>query len=182
MSACCCCAAAAVHRDAGRWRVQCLRHACSQSQRACPRPLPLPPCTCHAGQRVLSADSGLATVGGAAVYGVVRAAQVRLGMTRIAPNPKPPAFRLQNSCRHLLADVCNHRTSSATGFCSSKSPLTGTLPSLPGPRPSLRSSRPAFTRCASTPWSRGTAVRAAAAGHAVHAARGSVAGTQWMVR
>ncbi|KAI7841643.1 hypothetical protein COHA_004663 [Chlorella ohadii] len=30
------------------------------------------------GQRVLSADSGLATVGGATVYGVVRAAQAEM--------------------------------------------------------------------------------------------------------
>ena len=47
-------------------------------------------CKCHAGQRVLSADSGLATVGGAAVYGVVRAAQVRMGMACIAHTPSHP--------------------------------------------------------------------------------------------
>ena len=42
-----------------------------------------------AGQRVLSADSGLATVGGAAVYGVVRAAQVRLRVQCLAPGKLP---------------------------------------------------------------------------------------------
>ena len=39
----------------------------------CPRPCP----HARAGKRVLSADSGLATVGGAALYGIVRAAQAQ---------------------------------------------------------------------------------------------------------
>ena len=54
--------------------------ACNKSCCCCARwhLLPAPTNCCRpAGQRVLSADSGLATVGGAAVYGVVRAAQVR---------------------------------------------------------------------------------------------------------
>lgn len=66
-----------------------------------------------AGQRVLSADSGLATVGGAAVYGVVRAAQVRLKHGRLST----PC-----SARHPILASCLHSGTSHIPACWSTNP------------------------------------------------------------